>query len=147
LYTFEHQGNANKTIMSTNDEQPQGELTIRVLAMPADMNPSGDIFGGWILSQMDIAGGVFSRKLVKDRVVTISVESTTFKLPVFVGDTLCCYVSVSKKGRTSICVKIEAWVNRDGSDRRIKVTEGEFTYVNIDSNRKPSPIDWDLSNT
>jgi len=110
--------------------------------MPADMNPAGDIFGGWLLSQMDIAGGIFSRKYAKGRVVTITIESTTFKLPVFVGDTLCCYVSLIKKGRTSITVKIEAWVNREGSDHRIKVTEGEFKYVKLDANRKPATIDW-----
>jgi acyl-CoA thioesterase YciA len=126
--------------MNSDENQPIGELTIRVLAMPADMNPSGDIFGGWILSQMDIAGGIFCRNLAKGRVVTISVQSTTFKLPVFVGDTLCCYVSLSKKGNTSLSVNIEAWVNRDSTGKRIKVTEGVFTYVKIDENRKPSLI-------
>lgn len=129
-------------IRSKGGEDPAGELTIRVLAMPADMNPAGDIFGGWLLSQMDIAGGIFCRKIAQGRVVTISIESTTFKLPVFVGDTLCCYVSLSKKGNTSCTVKIEAWVNREGSDHRIKVTEGEFTYVKINQDRKPTPIDW-----
>ena len=81
-------------------EQKKGDLTIRVLAMPADTNPSGDVFGGWLLSQMDIAGGVFCRKIAKGRVVTVAIASTTFKLPVFVGDTLCCYVHLIKKGRT-----------------------------------------------
>lgn len=129
--------------MKSIGSEPVGELTIRVLAMPADMNPAGDIFGGWLLSQMDIAGGIFCRNLAKGRVVTISIQSTTFKRPVFVGDTLCCYVSLSKKGNTSIRVKIEAWANRDGSDHRIKVTEGEFTYVKIDENRNPTRIEWD----
>ena len=123
-------------------EQKKGDLTIRVLAMPADTNPSGDVFGGWLLSQMDIAGGVFCRKIAKGRVVTVAIDSTTFKLPVFVGDTLCCYVHLIKKGRTSITVGIEAWVNRefgeDGSS--IKVTEGQYTYVKVDEKRNPISI-------
>ncbi len=123
-------------------EQKKGDLTIRVLAMPADTNPSGDVFGGWLLSQMDIAGGVFCRKIAKGRVVTVAIDSTTFKLPVFVGDTLCCYVHLIKKGRTSITVGIEAWVNREFGEEgsSIKVTEGEYTYVKVDENRNPTPI-------
>lgn len=123
-------------------EQKKGDLTIRVLAMPADTNPSGDVFGGWLLSQMDIAGGVFCRKIAKARVVTVAIDSTTFKLPVFVGDTLCCYVHLIKKGRTSITVGIEAWVNREFGEEgsSIKVTEGQYTYVKVDENRNPIPI-------
>jgi len=123
-------------------EQKKGDLTIRVLAMPADTNPSGDVFGGWLLSQMDIAGGVFCRKIAKGRVVTVAIDSTTFKLPVFVGDTLCCYVHLIKKGRTSITVGIEAWVNREFGEEgsSIKVTEGEYTYVKVDEKRNPIPI-------
>jgi len=123
-------------------EQKKGDLTIRVLAMPADTNPSGDVFGGWLLSQMDIAGGVFCRKIAKGRVVTVAIDSTTFKLPVFVGDTLCCYVHLIKKGRTSITVGIEAWVNREFGEEgsSIKVTEGQYTYVKVDENRNPIPI-------
>ena len=123
-------------------QQKKGDLTIRVLAMPADSNPSGDVFGGWLLSQMDIAGGVFCRKIAKGRVVTVAIDSTTFKLPVFVGDTLCCYVHLIKKGRTSITVGIEAWVNREFGEEgsSIKVTEGQYTYVKVDENRNPIPI-------
>ncbi len=118
--------------------KPNGELMIRVVAMPADTNPTGDVFGGWLLSQMDIAGGVYCRKVAKGRVVTVAIDSTTFNLPVFVGDTLCCYVSLIRKGRTSITVKIEAWVNREyEEDARIKVTEGEYTYVKVGDDRKP----------
>jgi acyl-CoA thioesterase YciA len=120
--------------------EPKGELAIRVVAMPKDTNPAGDVFGGWLISQMDLAGGVFCRKIAKGRVVTVTIESTTFKAPVFIGDTLCCYVSLVKIGRTSITTYIEAYVNRDFEDTRIKVTEGEFTYVKMDENRKPSPI-------
>ena len=117
-------------------EQPKGELTIQVLAMPADTNPSGDVFGGWLLSQMDIAGGVYCRKIAKGRVVTVALDSTTFNLPVFVGDTLCCYVELVKRGHTSITVKIEAWVTREYDI----VTEGVYTYVKVDQERHPIPL-------
>lgn len=122
------------------NEEAKGELAIRVVAMPKDTNPAGDVFGGWLISQMDLAGGVFCRKIAKGRVVTVTIDSTTFNAPVFIGDTLCCYVSLVKIGRTSITVYIEAYVNRDFEDNRIKVTEGEFKYVKMDENRKPSPI-------
>jgi acyl-CoA thioesterase YciA len=122
------------------NKEPKGELAIRVVAMPKDTNPAGDVFGGWLLSQMDLAGGVFCRKIAKGRVVTVKIESTTFNAPVFIGDTLCCYVSLVKIGRTSITTYIEAYVNRDFEDTRIKVTEGEFKYVKMDENRKPAPI-------
>ena len=121
--------------------EPIGELAIRVVAMPKDTNPAGDVFGGWLLSQMDLAGGVFCRKIAKGRVVTVKIESTTFNAPVFIGDTLCCYVSLVKIGRTSITTHIEAYVNRDFEDIRIKVTEGDFKYVKMDENRKPTPIE------
>jgi acyl-CoA thioesterase YciA len=124
-------------------EEAKGELAIRVVAMPKDTNPAGDVFGGWLISQMDLAGGVFCRKIAKGRVVTVTIDSTTFNAPVFIGDTLCCYVSLVKIGRTSITVCIEAYVNRDFGDDRIKVTEGEFKYVKMDENRKPSPINKD----
>jgi acyl-CoA thioesterase YciA len=118
------------------------KLTIQVVAMPADTNPSGDVFGGWILSQMDLAGGVYCRRKVKGRVVAVAIDSTTFKLPVFVGDTLCCYVSLIKIGRTSIKVHIEAWVNREyESGNQVNVTEGDFTYVKVDDKRNPLVID------
>lgn len=122
------------------NNQPKGELAIRVVAMPKDTNPAGDVFGGWLISQMDLAGGVFCRKIAKGRMVTVTIDSTTFNAPVFIGDTLCCYVSLVKIGKTSITVYIEAYVNRDFEDTRIKVTEGEFKYVKLDKNRKPSPI-------
>ena len=114
---------------------------MQVVAMPADTNPSGDIFGGWLLSQMDIAGGIYCRSIAKGRVVTVAIESTEFKLPVFVGDTLSCYVELAKQGKTSITVHIEAWVNRDFiEDNIMKATEGFYTFVKVDSDRKPMPI-------
>lgn len=127
--------------MSVKQEKPRGELTIRTLAMPADTNPAGDIFGGWVLSQMDIAGAVLARKESNKRVVTIAVNSMEFHKPVFVGDVLCCYVGVLKKGTTSITIGIEAWASRANNTENIKVTQGTFTYVCVDDNRNPIPID------
>jgi len=128
--------------MSTeiNEINPSGELTIRTLAMPKDTNPNGDIFGGWVLSQMDIAGGIFTRKIVGEKTVTVAVEAMEFMLPVLVGDVICCYCRELKTGRTSMAVHVEVWVNRQFKHQRIKVTEGNFTYVAIDSNRRPIPI-------
>lgn len=121
--------------------QPKGELAIKVVAMPKDTNPAGDVFGGWLLSQMDLAGGVFCRKIAKGRVVTVTIDSTTFNEPVFIGDTLCCYVSLVKIGKTSITVHIEAFVSRDfESENVIKVTSGDFKYVKLNGNRKPTLI-------
>jgi acyl-CoA thioesterase YciA len=120
---------------------PAGELTIQVLAMPADTNPSGDIFGGWIMSQMDIAGGVFCRQIIKARVVTVAVNSIAFRKPVFMGDTLSCYVLLKQTGSTSITVHIEAWA-RMGLEQTdmVKVTEGDFVYVKINEKREPEKI-------
>jgi len=115
--------------------------SLRTLAMPADSNPSGDIFGGWLMSQMDIAGGFYARQLSKSRVVTVAVEAMTFHLPVFVGDEVSCYCETERLGRTSIAVHVETWVRRDIlSDDSIKVTEAVYTYVAIDKDRKPIAI-------
>lgn len=120
--------------------EPVGEMITRTLAMPADTNPDGDIFGGWVLSQMDIAGGILTKKVAKGRTVTIALDSMVFHLPVFVGDVLCCYGKVLKKGRTSITVHVEAYARRQYVDERVKVTEGIFTYVHVTEDRKPIPL-------
>ena len=123
-------------------EKPKGKLTLQVVAMPADTNPAGDVFGGWLLSQMDLAGGIFCRSIAKGRVVTVAIESTQFKLPVFVGDTLSCHVELIRKGRTSINVLIQAWVNREFDETKIfKVTEGTYTFVKVNSERTPIAIE------
>lgn len=117
------------------------QTLLRTLAMPADSNPSGDIFGGWIMSQMDIAGASYARQISQSRVVTIAVEAMTFLLPVFIGDEVSCYCETEKIGRTSVAVKIETWVRRDRlTDESIKVTEAVYTYVSIDENRRPQPL-------
>ncbi len=122
------------------EEQPQGELTVRTMAMPKDTNPIGDIFGGYLLSQMDIAGGIYTQKIAQGRTVTIAVDSMTFHKPLNVGDILCCYCDTIKIGRTSIAVKVEAWTIRKFQSDREKITEGVFTYVAIDDDRKPRPV-------
>ena len=118
--------------------------SLRTLAMPADANPSGDIFGGWIMSQMDIAGGFYARQIAKSRVVTVAVEAMTYHLPVYVGDEVSCYCETHRLGRTSIAVQIETWVRRDRvTEESIKVTEAVYTYVAIDDHRKPIPLKRD----
>jgi acyl-CoA thioesterase YciA len=121
-------------------DTPHGELSIRTVAMPADANPSGDIFGGWLLSQMDVAGGIIAHRIAQGRAATVAVDAMKFHLPVFVGDVLCCYAAVHRIGRTSIAVRVEAWAERRNSSVRVKVTEGVFTYVAIDEHRKPRVV-------
>jgi acyl-CoA thioesterase YciA len=122
------------------DAQPRGALAIRTLAMPADANPSGDIFGGWVLSQMDIAGGIVARERARGRVATVAVTAMTFHLPVYVGDVLCAYVDIEKVGRTSMTTWIEAWALRGRSGDRVRVTAGQFVYVALDEDGRPRPV-------
>lgn len=126
--------------ITTNERTPRGELAIKTECMPADTNPAGDIFGGWLLSEMDIAGSMVSKRLANNRTVTIAIRSMEFIQPVFVGDILSCYVDVIKVGNTSIQTHIEAWVARQFTDEEILATEGDFVYVSVDENRKPKPI-------
>ena len=113
----------------TPTSDPKGALTIRTLAMPADTNPAGDIFGGWVMSQMDIAGGIAAYERANGRVVTVAVEAMTFIAPVKVGDILCVYTTVERVGTTSLTVAVEAWARRNRLDDRVKVTDGRFVYV------------------
>lgn len=124
----------------SKDDAPKGELTVRTMAMPRDTNPIGDIFGGYLLSQMDIAGGIYTQKIAQGRTVTIAVDSMTFYKPLNVGDVLCCYCDTVKIGTSSIAVKVEAWTIRKFQSQREKITEGVFTYVAIDDDRKPRPV-------
>ncbi len=129
--------------MSADDaslEQPHGELTVRLIAMPADTNANGDIFGGWVLSQMDQAGGIAAVERAQGRVVTIAVEAMTFIRPVKVGDVLCVYTSVDRVGRTSMKLHIEAWARRFSSHVREKVTDAFFTFVAVHENGRPRPV-------
>lgn len=121
--------------------KPTGqEPAIRTVAMPADANPNGDIFGGWLLSQMDVAGGVHANHVARGRVVTIGIEAMTFHKPVYIGDQVSCYCHTKKIGNTSVTIQVETWVcRRDKRDE--KVTEGLFTYVAIDKNGRPRPVE------
>jgi acyl-CoA thioesterase YciA len=121
-------------------EQPRGDLTVRVAAMPADTNANGDIFGGWVLSQMDMAGGIAAVEAGEGRVVTVALDAMHFIRPVRVGDVLCVYTVIDAIGRTSIRMHVEAWARRFRSRRREKVTVATFTYVAVDDNGRPRPV-------
>jgi acyl-CoA thioesterase YciA len=121
-------------------EEPRGELTVRQIAMPADTNANGDIFGGWVMSQMDQAGGIAGVERARGRVVTIAVDGMTFHRPVKVGDVLCVYTQVESVGRTSMKIHIEAWARRFRTHHREKVTDATFTFVAIDDDGRPRPV-------
>ena len=123
--------------------QPRGELAIRSLAMPRDTNPSGDIFGGWLMSEMDIAGGITAERRAQGRVATVAVEGMSFHKPVRVGDVVCCYAHIVKVGATSITVQVEAWAIAHAAGGRVKVTEGAFTYVALDADGRKRPVPKD----
>src|SRR6201996_596799 len=122
------------------ETEPCGDLSIRTLAMPADTNQNGDIFGGWLLSQMDIGGGIFASKTAKSRTVTVAIEAMNFRKPVYVGDLVSVHATLVKIGRTSITVHLEAWVLRRKESQSILVTDGNFTYVSIDDDGHPQSV-------
>lgn len=126
--------------ISTGEAQPRGELTVRTIAMPGDTNANGDIFGGWVLSQMDQAGGIAGVERAQGRVVTVKVDTMTFIQPVKVGDVLCVYTEVESIGRSSMKIHIEAWAQRFMTNHRDKVTDATFTFVAVDDAGKPRPI-------
>ncbi|MGM4907704.1 acyl-CoA thioesterase [Tardiphaga sp. 866_E4_N2_1] len=122
------------------DAEPTGDLTIRTVAMPADTNANGDIFGGWLLSQMDLGGGIFAAKVAKTRTVTVAIEAMTFRKAVHVGDVVSVHAELVRMGRTSLTVHIEAWVLRRNENAPILVTDGNFTFVSIDEAGRPQVI-------
>lgn len=124
----------------SNSKPARGEPAVRTVPMPSDANGNGDIFGGWVLSQMDIAGGTIAARHAKGRVVTIAVDAMTFHRPIQVGDLVSIYGHVSRIGRTSIVVDMETIVERRLEPGEIKVTEGRYVFVAIDENGKPRPI-------
>jgi acyl-CoA thioesterase YciA len=128
------------TTSQTATREPAGELSIRTFAMPVATNHNGDIFGGWVLGQMDIAGGIFASKLAKGRCATVAVDAMKFRRPVYVGDVMCVYARLIRVGTTSMTVGIEAWVIRRNETERILVTEGNFTYVAVDENGRPRRV-------
>ena len=124
------------------ERQPEGSLILRTLAMPSDTNANGDIFGGWIMSQMDMGGAILAKEIARGRVVTVSVDQMSFLRPVKVGDVVCCYGKCVRIGRTSMQVKVEVWVKKvyEGLRDRHCVTEAVFTFVAIDKEGKPRAI-------
>ena len=125
------------------ESEPCGDLCIRTLAMPADTNQNGDIFGGWLLALMDVGGGVFASRIAKSRTVTVAIEAMNFRKPVFVGDLVSVHANLVRIGRTSITVHLEAWVLRRKELKPILVTDGNFTYVSIDDQGHPQGIQLD----
>ena len=126
--------------MSDESPRPHGEPALRAIAMPADTNPAGDIFGGWLLSQMDLAAGTTAHHRAHGRVVTVAIEGMTFHKPVKVGDEVSCYTEVTKIGRTSMTVCVQAWRRPSHGGAQVKVTEGVFTYVAVGPDGRPRPV-------
>jgi len=122
------------------EQHPDWEPSLRTIAMPADANPYGDIFGGWLMAQMDLAGGTHAMHEAHGRVVTVGVEAMSFHRPVFVGDAVSCYCRTRRIGRTSISVEVETWVRRLRDGALVKVTEGIFTFVAVDEAGGKRPI-------
>lgn len=128
---------------------PHGELVLRTLAMPADTNANGDIFGGWLMSQMDIGGAILAKEIAEGRVVTVRVDGMSFLKPVAVGDVVCCYARCLHTGRSSINVNIEVWVKKVSSEpigQRYRATEALFTYVAVDEEGRPRELPVGKSN-
>jgi acyl-CoA thioesterase YciA len=120
--------------------EPHGELTVRLIAMPKDTNANGDIFGGWVISQMDQAGGIRAAEKAQGRVVTVAIDAMTFIRPVRVGDVLSVYTAVDHIGRTSMKIHIEAWAQRFRTHHREKVTDATFTFVAVAADGRPRPV-------
>lgn len=125
---------------SSDTGTPSGDLTIRTVAMPADANASGDIFGGWVLSQMDLAAGIAAGQRANGRVATIAIDAMKFIKPVHVGDVLCVYSKIIKCGRTSMAIQLEAWALRNRIGEPVRVTVGVFTFVAIDAQGRTRPL-------
>ena len=121
-------------------EKPKGELVIQTIAMPKDTNRDGDIFGGWLVAQMDLGSAILAARVAKARVVTVAIEAMAFLHPVHVGDTVACYAWVEKIGTTSMTIPVEVWVQRYISGEELRVTQAVFIYVAIDENGKPIPV-------
>lgn len=124
---------------------PSGELALQTIAMPRDTNANGDIFGGWLLSQMDLAGGVAAGKVARGRVATVAIDRMSFLVPVKVGAVVSCYTQVLQVGRSSIQVRVEVWATTPRAEwgagnTQTKVTEGTFVFVSIDENGRTRPI-------
>ncbi len=129
-----------ETLKTDHLPHPEGELTLRVQAMPRDTNPDNDIFGGWVVSQMDLAAEMSARQVAHGRVATVAIDKLVFMRPIEVGDVVSFYTIVSSTGRSSIQVQVEAWTRNPVADEEHKVTEGNFVFVAIDVNRRTRKI-------
>jgi acyl-CoA thioesterase YciA len=125
---------------SETSDKPKGELMTRTVAMPKDTNPNGDIFGGWLMAQMDLGSGILASKVARARVVTVALDGMSFLEPVRVGDTVACYAWVESIGRTSMKIPVEVWVQRYMRTEQTRVTHAIFTYVAVDEMGKPIPV-------
>ena len=135
--------------MDEKHKSPQGEMVLRTLAMPADTNANGDIFGGWLMSQMDMGGAIQAKEIAKGRVVTVRVDGMTFLKPVAVGDVVCCYARCIRTGNSSITINVEVWVKKVSSEpigQRYRATEAVFTYVAVDDEGKSRQLPDGRSN-
>ena len=126
--------------MARDEWEERDAPALRTVAMPADTNPAGDIFGGWVLAQMDIAGGVRAHQRARGRVATVAIEAMSFHLPVKVGDLVSCYTRIVRVGRSSITIAVETWTEPTTGGRKVKVTEGTFVYVALDAAGRPRPV-------
>lgn len=133
--------NSSSDIVILPIDRERTPASLRTIAMPADTNPNGDIFGGWILSQMDLAGGTHAFYVAQGRVATVAITGMKFHKPVNVGDEVSCYCATHAVGRTSITVSVETWVRRQRLAVEEQVTEGLFTFVAMDANGQPRPVD------
>jgi len=129
-----------KRLMPDTTQQPEGEPLIRAIAMPADANPSGDIFGGWLMSQMDLAAANAASRRCRGRCATVAVDGMIFHEPVFIGDEVSLYCNILRVGRTSMTIRVDAWRRSRTEVARHKVTEAVFTFVATDDDRKPRPV-------
>ncbi len=133
----------NRTVGETGKRQPVGDLAVRTIAMPADTNPAGDIFGGWLMAQMDLAAGNAAARRARGRCATVAVESMSFISPVLVGDEVSLYARIVREGRSSIRIAVEAWRRPRATEEMIRVTEGQFTFVAIDADGRSRLIPRD----
>lgn len=129
-------------MQTPNQIKPEGELVLQTVAMPADSNAYGDIFGGWLVSQMDLGAAILAHQRAQNRVTTVAIDHLVFMKPVYVGDLVCCYGNVLKTGHSSITIKAEVWVLRMRYSLQEQVAVGTFTFVALDDQRRPKPIDW-----
>ena len=125
---------------STPPIQPTGELVIRTIAMPANTNSNGDIFGGWLVSQMDLGGAIYARNVASSRITTAAIDGMVFLNPVYVGDIVSCHATLLKTGRTSMHIEVEVWAQRAKGGDLVRVTKGTFVYVAIDDAGHPQPV-------